>query len=146
MHNVPLMARDNAGPLHRLSSEKCSCLCCHLNMTAAPPLLTGGFAILISIDDFFVFPSAWRSVTFGWFRHTKTKGARLQMRYRLFLRMRRERRTDHRCFTVPLLRLFFFFSLSFCERNTDHRRWPSQGLKKERINPNTLTSPLADGD
>lgn len=45
--------------------------------------------------------------------HTKTKGARLQMRYRFFLRMCRERRTDHRCFTVlPSVFVCFFLLLS----------------------------------
>lgn len=57
---------DDDGMSQRLSSvKKSSCRRCHLNMTAASRLLTGVFAVLISIDDFFVFPSAWRSVTFG---------------------------------------------------------------------------------
>lgn len=77
-------------------------------------LLTGVFAVLISIDDFFVFPSAWRSVTFGWFRHTQRQRARgCKWDIDSFLRMCRERRTDHRCFTVlPSVLVCFFLFLS----------------------------------
>lgn len=94
--------------------KKSSCRRCHLNMTAASRLLTEVFAVLISIDDFFVFPSAWRSVTFGWFRHTQRQRARgCKWDIDSFLRMCRERRTDHRCFTVlPSVLVCFFLFLS----------------------------------
>lgn len=140
MHNVPLMA---GGWRWDCPVENSSCLRCHLNMTAAPPVPPGASAVLITIDDFFVFPSAWHSVTFGWFRRTKTKGARLQMRYRFFFFFASAQGAPL-LYSLPVGVVFFAFS--FGGTNTDHRRWPSQGLQSERINPDTLTSRLADGD
>lgn len=80
--------------------------------------------------------------------HTKTKGTRPQMRYRFFFaNVQRASHGSSLLYSTPICAcLFFSFSFSFCERNTDHRRWPSQGLENERINSNTLTSRLADGD
>lgn len=101
--------------------KKGSCRRCHFNMTAAPRLLTGVFAILISIDDFFVFPSAWHSVTFGRFRHTQRQRARgCKWDIDSFLRMHGEHRTGRRSFTVlPSVLVFFFFFASVREEH-----WP----------------------